>query len=370
MKIGIITAEIEPTNGWSHLSLNLIKALRQSGVDLRVVAAKGAVGAGAAILPRLVASERAILPRQYFALPRVRQMLADCDLIHTLVEPFAPLGAWTAGQRPHLLTVCGTYAALPLMRRFPVGWLYRRAFEASTAVAISHYTQRVLLRAAPKTRSSVIVPGVDAAGLLASAADAQPFPKRGPVVLFVGAVKARKGALQLVRAIARVREQYPEVQGVIAGSLKAEAGYVALLRAEIARLNLEETILLPGHISHADLMRWYRTADLFCVPSMNDGWRFEGFGQVHLEAGVFGIPAIGTRECGAADAVEDGITGLLVSQANIDRELPEAILRLLDDPALRLRMGEANRDKAERTTWESVAAQYILLYEHELKTHI
>lgn len=366
MKLGIITAEVEPTNGWSHLSLNLIKALRQLGVDLRVVAAKGVPEVDAAILPRLVASERAILLKQCLALPRVRQVLRDCDLIHTLVEPFAPLGMSVAGKRPHVLTVCGTYASLPLMRRFPVGALYRRAFESASTVAISRYTQQVLLRAAPQTRSSVIVLGVDAAGLVKSAADAQPFPKRGPVILFVGAVKARKGAVQLVEAIAHVRERHPAVQCVIAGSLKAEPDYVAHLRAEIVRLNLEETVLLPGHISHEDLMRWYRTADLFCVPSMNDGWRFEGFGQVHLEAGAFGIPAIGTRECGASDAIDEGETGLLVSQASIEAELPEAILKLLDDPVLRARMGEANRRKAERTTWEHVAAQYAAHYENEL----
>ena len=366
MKLGIITAEVEPTNGWSHLSLNLIKALRQLGVDLHVVAAKGVPDADAAILPRLVASERAILLKQYLVLPRVRQALHDCDVIHTLVEPFAPLGMSVAGKRPHILTVCGTYASLPLMRQFPISALYRRAFEAASTVAISRYTQQVLLHAAPKTRSSVIVLGVDAAGLIQSAAEAQPFPKRGPVVLFVGAVKARKGAVQLVRAIARVRERHPDVQCVIAGSLKAEPGYVAHLRAAITRLNLEETVLLPGHVSHEELMRWYRTADLFCVPSMNDGWRFEGFGQVHLEAGAFGIPAIGTRECGAADAIDEGVTGLLVSQSSIETELPEAIQKLLDGPALRAQMGEANRSKAERTTWESVAAQYIAHYENEL----
>lgn len=369
MKLGIITAEVEPTNGWSHLSLNLIKALRQLGMDMRVVTAIGVPDVDAAILPRLVASERAILLKQYLALRRVRRVLRDCDIIHTLVEPFAPFGMSIAGRRPHILTVCGTYASLPLMRRFPVGALYRKAFESASTVAISHYTEQVLRRAAPKTRSSVIVLGVDASGLIKSAADAQPFPKRGPVVLFVGAVKARKGAVQLVRAIARVRQRYPDVQCVIAGSLKAEPDYVAHLRTEIVRLKLEHSMLLPGHISHEDLMRWYRTADLFCVPSMNDGWRFEGFGQVYLEAGAFAIPAIGTRECGAADAIDDGVTGLLVSQSTVEIDLPAAILKLLDDPDLRARMGEANRDKAEQTTWTSVATQYITHYENELMSH-
>lgn len=368
MKIGIITAEIEPTNGWSHLSLNLIRALQQLGVDMRIVAANQVYGVDAAILPRLVASERAILLKQYLAIPRVRRIFSDRDLIHTLVEPFAPLGMSIGGRRPHVLTVCGTYASLPLMRRFPVGALYRRAFETASTVAISHYTQKVLLQAAPRTHSRVIVLGVDAAKLASTAVDAQPFPKRGPVILFVGAVKARKGAIQLVRAIARVRDRYADVQCVIAGSLKAEPDYVAHLRTEVMRLGLAETVLLPGHVSHEDLIRWYRTADLFCVPSMNDGWRFEGFGQVYLEAGAFGIPALGTRECGAADAIDEGMTGLLVSQSSIETELPKAILKLLDNPELRLQMGEANRSKAERTTWESVALQYISLYEDELRS--
>ena len=143
MKLGIITAEIEPTNGWSHLSLNLIKGLQELGVDLRVVAANGVTDVDAAILPRLVASERAILPKLVLMLPRVKRVLSDCDVIHTLVEPFAPLGMITAGSRPHVLTVCGTYASLPLMRPFPISALYRRAFEAASSVAGKRVRTRV-----------------------------------------------------------------------------------------------------------------------------------------------------------------------------------------------------------------------------------
>jgi glycosyltransferase involved in cell wall biosynthesis len=253
------------------------------------------------------------------------------------------------------------------MRRFPVGPLYRWTFERSVVACVSRYTQNILNRAAPRAKSLVIPNGVDAALLTAAAATVEPFAKDGPVVLFVGGVKARKGALQLAQAMARVREQCPGVLCIIAGSLTAEPDYVARVRAEIGRLNLTQTVLLPGHVSHADLMRWYRTADLFCVPSINDGWRFEGFGLVHLEAGAFGLPAIGTRECGAADAIDDGVTGLLVSQSNIDDELPDAIVRVLRDPALRAAMGGANKAKAEHMTWDAVAKQYVALYEAELK---
>lgn len=370
MRVGIITAEIEQTNGWAQVSHSLIGALRDIGLTLRVVGAEGTAGADAALLPKLATSERGVLPRQLLALSAVRRELKDCEVVHTLVEPFAPLGVMAAARRPHLLTVHGTFAALPLMRRWPVGALYRWAFDRSVSGCVSRYTQSVLAKAAPDAKSVVINNAVDAAGLAASAAAVEPFPKTGPVVLFVGGVKRRKGALELAQAMASVREQIPGVLCVIAGSHSGEPAYVAQIRAEIDRLGLPDTVRLTGRIDHHDLMRWYRTADLFVVPSMNDGWRFEGFGLVHLEAAAFGLPAIGTRECGAADAIDDDETGLLVSQGNIAAELPAAILRILGDDALRTQMGAAAKAKAERMTWTAVAEQYATLYAAELMARL
>jgi glycosyltransferase involved in cell wall biosynthesis len=96
---------------------------------------------------------------------------------------------------------------------------------------------------------------------------------------------------------------------------------------------------------------------------MNNGHQFEGFGLVHLEAGIAGLPVIGTRECGARDSIEEGKTGLLVSQVRIADELPEAIISLLSDPLKRQQMGEAGRMKALHQTWEKVAEQMAALYE-------
>jgi len=96
---------------------------------------------------------------------------------------------------------------------------------------------------------------------------------------------------------------------------------------------------------------------------MNDGLYFEGFGLVLLEAGAAGTAVVGTDNCGVADAIEDGITGLVVSQAHIGQELPQALLRLLEDRPLAARLGAAGRERAQQQTWQAVADQVIALYQ-------
>jgi phosphatidylinositol alpha-1,6-mannosyltransferase len=185
-------------------------------------------------------------------------------------------------------------------------------------------------------------------------------------VLSVGAVKRRKGTLELVQAMAAVRRHIPDVQCVILGSLDAESGYVEGVRAAIAALGLEDCVYLPGRVPDETLLGWYSAADVFVLPSMNDSWKFEGYGLVHLEASAAGLPVVGTTDCGAADAIEDGVTGLLVPQAGIAETLPGAILSILNDPVRARQMGGAGREKAQRQTWDHVAQQMIALYEAEL----
>ncbi|HDL00618.1 MAG TPA: glycosyltransferase, partial [candidate division Zixibacteria bacterium] len=75
-------------------------------------------------------------------------------------------------------------------------------------------------------------------------------------------------------------------------------------------------------------------ADIFCLPSYR-----EGFGNVIIEAGATGVPAVGCNIYGVKDAIQDGITGLLYEPRNI-KELENKMQRFIDDPALRKRMGK------------------------------
>lgn len=362
MRVGIVTAEVDPRSGWAQFSLELVDALRSLGVELTVVASKTAADADYPILPPLAEAHPRLLVSLLRSYRAVRSALALCEIVHTLVEPFAPLGVGAAGSRPHVVTAHGTYAALPTARRWPVGGLYRRAFERSMVACISSYTQDVLRLNAPRARSVVIPNGVNAQRWQDAARGLLPFAKDGPVVLFVGALKRRKGVLALIRAMPAVLERVPNATCIVVGSLTAEPETAAEARRLVDALDLASRVRLLGHVSHTDLLRWYKTADLFVVPSMNDGLRFEGFGLVYLEAASLGVPSVGTWECGARDAIDHEQTGLLVSQARVDEELPAAIIRLLTDPARLRAMGMAAREKANRTSWRQTAVQYIDLY--------
>src|SRR5690606_35041812 len=144
----------------------------------------------------------------------------------------------------------------------------------------------------------------------------------------------------------------PGVQCRIVGTLENEPDYAAQVAAEIERLGLGDRVLLLGRAPDADLMRLYAEADVYVLASRNIGWKFEGYGLSLLEASAAGLPVIGTTDCGAEDAVVDGVSGLLVPQGSIEWDLPAAINRLLSDRELAARMGEAGRDHARAQTWD------------------
>ena len=191
--------------------------------------------------------------------------------------------------------------------------------------------------------------------------------KRGPTVVTVGEIKKRKGTLQLIEAIATVRERLPDVQCLIIGNPQYGSAYTQTVQRRIAELKLEDNVHIMGFVDDELMRAWMAAADVFALPAVNDGLWFEGFGLVLLEAGAVGTAVVGTDGCGVADAIEHGVSGLVVSQERIETELPSALLTLLEDPALATRMGESGRERAKAQTWAAVADQVISLYEATLR---
>jgi len=358
--IGLLAADLTHKHGWAHYSLSLIQALERAGVQISVIASRNSPPLeGVRVLPILPAvdpQESGMIVGLLRAVPQVRAALRECDLIHTMIEPYAPLAALVACRRPMILTGHGSYVLTAQQRRFPVSALYSWAYRRALMVCVSHYTARAVESALPGIRTAVVNNGVDYTRF----ADIRHVGGAG--VLSVGAVKARKGTLELVRAMAHI----PDVRCTIVGSLTLEPGYVAQVKAEIARLGLDERVILSGHVSDGELKRHYAEADVFALPSLNVDWKFEGYGLSLIEANAAGLPVIGTTGCGAEDAVVDGITGLLIPQAHLDVGLAGAIMRLLADRDLAARMGADGRAYAQTHTWDHVAAQMLTLYKDAL----
>ena len=361
-RLGLLTSDLNSKHGWGAYSLNLVQALRDAGVALTVVASRNTPPLAGVdvrpLLPTVVPRSRFFLPALLAAAPAARRALAGCTVIHAAAEPFAPLAALIAGNRPLFVTGHGSYVRFD--RAFRLPQLYAWAFRRATLVCVSRYTARTVESVLPGARTVVINNGVHAERY----AHLPPLdaPKRGPVVLTVGAVKPRKGTLELVRAMARVVQAVPDAECVVIGALDHEPDYVARILQEIERLGLVEHVRLMGQVSEETLLGWYGAADVFAMASINQDWHFEGFGLTLLEASAAGLPVVGARGNGSEDTVDDGVTGLLVAQDNVEAELADALVTLLTDRERAARMGEAGRAKAARHTWARVAEQLRMLY--------
>ena len=146
MRIGLITSDLSTKNGWANYSLNLFRQLRERGLGVTVVCARNSPPVDFethAMLPSVAPPERHSFLKSLRQAPDLRRLLRDCDVIHSTIEPYAILAAAVAGSRPLVVTAHGSYVNLPRMRRFPLGQLYRRAFESAQLICVSRHTAQV-----------------------------------------------------------------------------------------------------------------------------------------------------------------------------------------------------------------------------------
>jgi glycosyltransferase involved in cell wall biosynthesis len=179
------------------------------------------------------------------------------------------------------------------------------------------------------------------------------------VVCCFASVVPFKGHHHLVEAAARLRERgwgADRVVFALVGDLVAGYEfYHEWLRGRMRELGVDN-VRLTGWQENP--FAFYRYADLCVLPSVSRetlrvGERTlevrgnEGFPRTHLEAMQFGLPVVGTRIAGVPEQVDEGVTGLLVEPSDA-AGLADALLRLLQDPALRRRMGDAGRERVNR----------------------
>jgi len=122
-------------------------------------------------------------------------------------------------------------------------------------------------------------------------------------------------------------------------------------------MNLTNNVVFTGFVPSIELPSYYRSADIFCAPATGG----ESFGIVLLEAMACGKPVIATDIQGYASVLAHGDEGLLVPPKDIE-SLAQALLSLLNDKSLRLKMGEKGKIKAEKYSWPNLARQVTDYY--------
>lgn len=225
---------------------------------------------------------------------------------------------------------------------------------ADAVVAVSRFTQRVLvdeMGIAPD-RVCLIENGVDTRRFFPGPDDPAFRARFGlagkRIVVAVGRLIARKGFDQTIRAWPQVFAAHPDSHLLIIG----DGPQRTALQALADQSGVAHSITLAGALSDADLLAAYRSAALFAMPNrtMPDG-DTEGFGLTFLEANACGRAVVGGRAGGAVEAVQDGVSGLLVNGERVD-EIADAILRILGDDAFRARLEAGALAHAQAHSWE------------------
>jgi L-malate glycosyltransferase len=175
-----------------------------------------------------------------------------------------------------------------------------------------------------------------------------------PLIVAVGNIRQVKGYDVLVRAAAIVVQRYPHVRFAIAGGVLEEDCFLQL-QTLIHELRLTEHFEFAGNVS--DLQSFLSAADFFVLPS-----RSEGFSNALIEAMAAGLAIVATDVGGNAEAIEQGINGILVPSEDVDR-LAGAIVQLLSNPGQAQAMRRSARETAMRQfTTEAMMEKTVAVY--------
>lgn len=244
------------------------------------------------------------------------------------------LSTMKAGARP--LLVAARRVDFHLKRNAFSRWKYK---QVDLMICSSHAIRAMAVQdGMPEDRVVTVHEGINV-GRIASlpASDVHKelwLPPHAPLVGNIAALVPHKGQRFLIEAAPRVVRAIPETVFLIFG----EGPLRPQLQQQIRSLGLEHYVRLVGF--RPDVLSLLKGLDVFVMSSVT-----EGLGTSILDAMAASRPVVGTTAGGIPEAVEHGVTGLVVP-AQHPTEMAEAILTLLQDPALRARMGEAGFARA------------------------
>lgn len=349
-------------DGWSRYASELASSLEDRGI---VVCTADMPQFGTPL--RLLENPLACLA---WAL-RLRSWIQKADplVLHVTAEPFMLLVPFLPlGGRCVVLTVHGSYAYLPdhalrLLRPLYRALYVRALRRVSTVIAVSRFTKEYLMRRLQEDgidfdpdRIVVIPNGIRVSGYQYKET---PSPHDGRRILTVAPVKGRKGIIESLRAVASYRTRYGDVRYRVVGTHVPTSAYGGRVAREIRSLGLTDVVTFTGRLSEEALRDEYAAADVFLMLPIVKEPYFEGFGLVYLEANACGVPAVGSKAGGSAEAIQDGVSGFLV-----DAHDPESAAARLDEA---IRAGTSTRASARRWAQEHdvsrVAERVASLYD-------
>ncbi len=294
--------------------------------------------------------QRVLLPTPSLA-RRIDALAAEVGATLVVLDPALPVGMLGPRlTRPYGLVLHGAEVTVP--GRLPgaralLGGVLRHASEV---IAAGGYPAAEGERAAGRPLPvTVVPPGVDVDRFVPLDAEARAkaralfdLPADARVVVSVSRLVPRKGMDVLIEAAARLAPTHPDLVVVIGGSGRDRARLDRLVSRTGA------PVRLVGRVPDPDMPALYGCADVSAMLCRNrwGGLEQEGFGIVFVEAAACGVPQVAGESGGAAEAVADGRTGLVVDRPDDPTAVARALADLLDDEDRRRAMGAAGRARA------------------------
>lgn len=300
--------------------------------------------------------------RGFFRLPAalaIRKLLATgrIDLVHAN-EAHAVSAAWLAGAHRSVPFLASRRVGFPIGKN----WISQAKYRAATRILAN--SQWVADQAAasgvPADKLRVIYEGAKIPGQISPAQRTQArrgwgVPDDAPLLGCVGVLLPDKGQEWLIRAVAELRKDYPEIRLLLAGDGPCRGS----LQDLAAELGVTQDVIFAGFVK--DVESVYAALDVFLLPSF-----FEALNNSLLAAMANGIPSIAFRRGALTEIIVDGQSGLIVSGPDVP-EICAAVNRILEDRAFAQSLGQAARIRiTENFSADLMVEKTLQLYEEIL----
>lgn len=363
----LISISADPVSGWGTLTHQHASALFEARIPFVLLLPKSAriPDVPFASCIRCVLPDLPLTFSGIFAFFSASRLLSRIDyipprgsIVHSLIDfPCAVLAYRFARSHnvPFVMNAIGTYSVVPF-NRFPDKYLFMPAYlHADRIVAISAYTkQRIRIAAGYQRPIDVIYLPVErivpVGGEDFSIFDKLPFGKRYILTVSSPRIRGRKGFDVVLAAYSSILADFPDIHLVaVGGAPVATPDYTVF-----------------SFVSPAELGALYARCTLFAAAPRSSRGYFEGYGLVYREAGLYSKPVIGTASGGVSEAIDDGVTGILVPE-NDASAMARALRLILSDASLAARLGEAGYMQASTWTRARYIHMFLTLYKSVLK---
>jgi glycosyltransferase involved in cell wall biosynthesis len=234
-------------------------------------------------------------------------------------------------------------------------WVARSSNAVTTN---SQHTAQLLERHTGRDVVHHVIPFGVAMDTMASIPSYRADPKRPFEMLFIGRLVERKGVRHLIDAVARLpRDRRTQLHVIGDGPERTR------LEQSVRALGLADRVTFHGFVSPAQKLSRLGACDVLVLPAVVDAkGDTEGQGVVLLEAMAFAKPVVASRLGGIVEAVEDGVTGLLVPPGD-PAALAAALCACMDDRARAQAMGAAGRARVQaHFSWDAITRDLVELY--------